>query len=61
MHSFASNTTAKLCAGTVIGTKATTKTGVVSIIPQRFNSTSKPAGRSIVRPELNSVSEPKIR
>jgi hypothetical protein len=30
-----------------------------SVVPSRFNSTSQPRRTSVVRPELNSVSEPK--
>lgn len=32
-----------------------------SILPSRFNSTSQLAERSIVQPELNSISDPKSR
>ena len=44
---------------TVIGTQGTSQQATQPIMPQRFNSTSQPCPSSIVRPELNSVSEPK--
>ena len=31
------------------------------ILPRRFNSTTEPRQTPIVRPELNSVSEPKLK
>jgi hypothetical protein len=47
--------------GTVIGTQSTSRQTDLPILPQRFNSTSQPSFGSIVRPELNSVSEPKTK
>jgi len=46
--------------GNVLRTQSTTELAPPSILPQRFNSTSDPCGLPIVRPELNSTSEPKV-
>jgi hypothetical protein len=55
-------TTLSTNAGTtVIGMQTTNQTCIRPLLPQRFNSTSQPWPRSIVQPELNSVSQPKTK
>ena len=45
----------------VIVPETNSETTATSIVPTRFNSTSQLSERSIVRPELNSVSDRRTR
>ncbi len=54
-------TNLKVYAGTTLGVQTTSQHISPPILPLRFNSISQPSPRSIVLPELNSVSEPKAK
>jgi hypothetical protein len=54
-------TNLKVHAGTTLRVRTTGQHVPSPILPQRFNSTSQPCPRSIVLPELNSVSGPKTK
>lgn len=54
-------TNLKLHGGTTLRIQTNNQQVQPPILPQRFNSTSQPSPRSIVLPELNSVSVPKTK
>ena len=52
--------TTNLMATIMVGAQPVGEPSYPPILPDRFNSTSAPSGVSIVRPELNSISQPAL-